>query len=933
MKKIVLSIFAIAAMTFMCARIVKAAPVIVQDFEGEVGLGDSIPVELFVFTDSKATPIHFPLMKNYGSKVQLSTSIGESASGYEFVYWNVNGFIRLDLPYNYQFIITENMMIAAVYKPTSANVICFMDANKQLIDWQYVTAEDPYTSAKESSLFLPDKPGYTVSPTKWDVTVDFNNITADTFLTLQYVPVETPSTHLITVTNGTGTGTYNFDSIVTAVANPAPEGQYFSYWRDDSDNFVSILPTYSFTAYEDKTLIAEYDTYPTEDFPYATLSNPLYLREDKVTFVGQFYLPEGYELIEYGIRIRDFYDIDQKYQVSNLNPETGEFVATFDADWGLYANIYVTYIDPHDPVSLSHLSEMGYTALVKNHPIISEYGEGSSNNKWIEIYNPSDFDTIDLTEYQIRLYTNGSTTAGSTLSLSGTLSPGDVFTIANSSANTAILAIADITHGVANFNGDDAIGIFYEGDSEIIDVIGIIGNDPGTAWEVEGIITAEYTLVRNVGVNQPTSTWYPGEWFALPQDDISKLGYHENDEPRSLGYDHSPTLMVGQSVQLTAVYNPLDSIRDGVWDSSDDTIATVSADGLVTAHAEGTVYISLYSENYIVGSSVLWTITAPVMYSINASAANEAHGTVSASPTSVVEDGSSTISITPASGYYTDYITVNGIVTQLDGINTFTINNITSTQTVVVTFDALNTISASSTGNGTVSSSVSSVMDGGSATLTFSPAAGYKTDYLTINGGSPINLEGATSYIVSNITSDTTIVITFITGETLEKIYEFNFTTTTLTNSYNTGTYTVQNIITSSNFSISVARVAANTTTSVTGATKAAIISPRLGDSTGISFFEMDYSTSTINKIEFDLYYWNSTAVSLFTKIELQVYNSSTSSWDVVEDLKTYLNGSLSINTYTLTTITGTKYRIYAEGGKLNANDARLCIDNIKIYS
>ena len=133
--------------------------------------------------------------------------------------------------------------------------------------------------------------------------------------------------------------------------------------------------------------------------------------------------------------------------------------------------------------------------------------------------------------------------------------------------------------------------------------------------------------------------------------------------------------------------------------------------------------------------------------------------------------------------------------------------------------------------------------------------------------------------------------------------------------------------------SISVARVAANTTTSVTGATKAAIISPRLGDSTGISFFEMDYSTSTINKIEFDLYYWNSTAVSLFTKIELQVYNSSTSSWDVVEDLKTYLNGSLSINTYTLTTITGTKYRIYAEGGKLNANDARLCIDNIKIYS
>lgn len=768
MKKIVLSIFAIAAMTFMCARIVNASPKVINDSGGAIDLGDPVSVNLDVYYIPSEEPVNFPLTKNYGSKVSMASQFEGMPTEYIFSFWIVNGFVRLDLPYDYQFIITENLDLDAVYRPVGDTIVCFMDSNRKLINWQYNTTSDPFTSADVPSLTAYSKPGYELSATPWGSTIDFDHLTSDTFLTLQYVPNELPNTYTIAVTNGTGGGTYDFDSIVTVVADAAPSEQYFSYWEDESGNFISNQPTYSFTAYENRHLTAIYDTYPWEDIPYATLSEPMYLRDGKVTFVGQFYLPEGYELIEYGINITDNYDFYVEYKASNLNPQTNEFVMTFDAEWGRYANIEVTYIDPYVSEMVSRLNNDSWTLLVPNHPIISEYGEGLSNNKWIEIYNPSRFDSIDLSQYQIQLFSNGSTTVSSALELTGSLAPGDVYVVANSSANASIITLSDTTSGVANFNGDDAVAIFYEGTEEIVDVLGVIGVDPGTSWTVGSGTTVDHTLIRNIGVNVGTSSWDTSEWTVLPQDDISKLGYHENRMPSSIGYEGNGTLslMVGQTFQLEAVYNnPIDSIRGHRWESDNELVATVDPDtGLLTAVSEGSAMIFIYStENPDVYSGSRWTFTAPTYYSVDATSSNVEHGTVSASPTSVLEDGSTTITITPTSGYYTDYITVNGVVTELDGTNTYTINNITANQTVVVTFDALNTISVSSNNNdyGTVSSSVSSVMDGGNATLTFSPASGYRTDYLTINGTTTVQLDGATSYQLSNITENQEIIVTF----------------------------------------------------------------------------------------------------------------------------------------------------------------------------
>ncbi|HEX2224907.1 MAG TPA: lamin tail domain-containing protein [Thermoanaerobaculia bacterium] len=125
----------------------------------------------------------------------------------------------------------------------------------------------------------------------------------------------------------------------------------------------------------------------------------------------------------------------------------------------------------------------------------SEYVEGSSNNKALEIYNGTGA-AIDLNAggYSVQMFFNGGASAGLTIPLTGVVAAGDVFLLAHSSADPAILALADQRNGSGWFNGDDAV-ILRRG-TTILDAIGQVGSDPGTEWGTGLASTADNTLRR-----------------------------------------------------------------------------------------------------------------------------------------------------------------------------------------------------------------------------------------------------------------------------------------------------------------------------------------------------------------------------------------------------------------------------------------------------
>ncbi|QRM90408.1 DUF5011 domain-containing protein [Lacinutrix sp. WUR7] len=170
-------------------------------------------------------------------------------------------------------------------------------------------------------------------------------------------------------------------------------------------------------------------------------------------------------------------------------------------------------------------------APVINELFISEYIEGGSNNKCIEIYNGTG-SSIDLAanNYRLLVYANGSSNAGSNIALSGVVANGDVFVICNTGASGTFTSEADQTSGSVSFNGDDAVELTKGGSS--IDIFGRIGQDPGSYWSATGIRTQNRTLVRNENIssgNTDNTYGFPSlvtEWTEFPQDNASNLGSH-----------------------------------------------------------------------------------------------------------------------------------------------------------------------------------------------------------------------------------------------------------------------------------------------------------------------------------------------------------------------------------------------------------------------
>ena len=226
---------------------------------------------------------------------------------------------------------------------------------------------------------------------------------------------------------------------------------------------------------------------------------------------------------------------------------------------------------------------------------ISEYVEGSGNNKALEIYNPT-ANAIDLSSYIVIRYSNGSTSASSqnAVQLVGTINPNDVHVGVLEKLNPSgvgndvpvadsLQAIADAfycaDYNISNafyFNGNDVI-VLAKGlindilNAEIVDVFGKVGEDPIGGWTDNAATgytssgyswTTNHTLIRkyNIQNGDPNGLdlFNPSlEWDSLPMDSWGDLGMHNS---------------------ICNPFSNTNSIYDIVSNSSDHTTLKVAID-------------------------------------------------------------------------------------------------------------------------------------------------------------------------------------------------------------------------------------------------------------------------------------------------------------------------------------------------------------------
>jgi endonuclease I/chitodextrinase len=256
------------------------------------------------------------------------------------------------------------------------------------------------------------------------------------------------------------------------------------------------------------------------------------------------------------------YDI---YLDGNLNGSTTT-ATTYTASGLTPSTTYAITIKAKDAVnnqSPASTPVNGTTTITSsgNELFISEYVEGSGNNKAIEIANITG-SSIDLSLYNLRRQSGGSGSWSTRYDLSGTLTSGDVVVVINGAATDAtILAQADITvpnNGTApfgeplNFNGDDPVGLFK--DNALIDIVGVFNSGGGN-------FAQNTTLRRKSSVTGPTTTFdEPNEWDSFPINTVDDLG------------SHTSTASVGEDFLNSFVMYPNPTNGNTVYFSTKETL-------------------------------------------------------------------------------------------------------------------------------------------------------------------------------------------------------------------------------------------------------------------------------------------------------------------------------------------------------------------------
>lgn len=149
---------------------------------------------------------------------------------------------------------------------------------------------------------------------------------------------------------------------------------------------------------------------------------------------------------------------------------------------------------------------------------ISEYVEGSSYNKAIEVFNPNSAE-VNLASWSLRFANNGGSWSKE-VGLSGTLAPGGTVVVANSRHKIGGGTV-DYEASFLSFNGDDQIGLSNCG--VVVDIV------DGQHSDMKKTRAKDNTLRRKPSIQAGNAEWRPDEWSDHAKDEFSGLGSHDHD--------------------------------------------------------------------------------------------------------------------------------------------------------------------------------------------------------------------------------------------------------------------------------------------------------------------------------------------------------------------------------------------------------------------
>lgn len=298
------------------------------------------------------------------------------------------------------------------------------------------------------------------------------------------------------------------------------------------------------------------------------------------------------------------------------------------AEVGTYNGVEIEHSHANaSPVIITVSGTVGVPIGPVENLFFSEYIEGLSNNKALEIFNASG-SAVDLSRYKVELYANGVSAPGTTLALTGILAAGDVYVIANAAAAAEIQDVADITSNITFFNGDDALALRCINPPTLMDVFGTIGTDPGTGWAVAGVAnaTVDHTLIRKSTVAQGNTDWAAqagtdvndSEWIVMPVGHHTDLGTHTFNPGGNVAA--APSFDPPAGTYLTAINVTLSSTTPGATiryttDGSDpsSTLGTIYSTPIAVSASttiKAIAYATGYDPSFI--SAAVYAMPAPI---------------------------------------------------------------------------------------------------------------------------------------------------------------------------------------------------------------------------------------------------------------------------------------------------------------------------------